>query len=853
MFKLTLKSLLARKIRLALTTFAVILGVSFVSGSFILADSLRSVFDKIAIEIAGPDWLQVRGVETIEDDPFSRPTVTQSVVDQIRSTEGVYGAEGVIQGFPRISVGDELVKPLGGAPTLAFNFEQESAELSGFETLEGSAPGSSEAMVDIDTANKYDIAIGDTITIRSLQPAEDFQVSGITRWGEDNGGGAVFVLVNTETAQRLFNYPDSFLAVTVAAMPGVDESELADKLTRELPNGFEAVTSDVVAGEFSDQFDIFITIFQNALLVFAAVALIVSAFIINNTFAIVLGQRVRELGLLRAVGATGRQIRSSVLIEALLIGVIASVVGVFAGLGITWVIKALIDQAGDGSGLPDGPLVIAARTWIAASAVGIGITLLAAISPARKASSIPPIAALRDDLALWSGGGRRRTVIGLLLGIGGVVATVLGTTTDSGAGQQLGLLAAGALLLFVSISLLSTLVAKPAAKILGWPMTRFARASGNLATQNASRNPRRTASTASALMVGLALVAMVLVVGTSFKKTFSSTLDSSLGADFFIDTDGRSSWGFSPQLVDEMNQIDGVAIAVGFRGGPGTAQMSVAGESKDVIGTQEEGLGRVIDISLIEGSYSGLANNGVLVHKDPAADLGLSIGDTVSATFPVSGTKELQVVGIFDDGSILGNWVIDMTTYENGFDPARQSDLFAAIELEEDIKVQEVRPQLDEVVVNYPEAVLQDRTEYQETIEGRIDTLLVTVNALVGFAVIIAVLGIVNTLMLSVFERTREIGLLRAVGMTRRQTRRMIRWEAIIIAVFGGVLGILVGTLLGFIAVQAMPESFITDFGIPVGNFVFILIMCIVAGVLAAILPARRAARLNVLDAIAHS
>ena len=522
MFKLTLKSLLARKIRLALTTFAVVLGVSFVSGSFILADSLRSVFDKIAIEIAGPNWLQVRGVETIEDDSFSRPPVTQSVVDQIRSTEGVYDAEGVIQGFPRISVGDELVKPLGGAPTLAFNFDQQRAELSGFETLEGSAPGDSEAMVDIDTANKYDISVGDTITIRSLQPAEDFQVSGITRWGRQRGG-AVFVLVNTATAQRLFDYPDSYLAVTVAAMPGVDESELADKLTRELPDGFEAVTSDVVAGEFSDEFDTFITIFQTALLVFAAVALVVSAFIINNTFAIVLGQRVRELGLLRAVGATGRQIRSSVLIEALLIGVIASVVGVFAGLGITWVIKAIIEQAGDGSGLPDGPLVIAARTWIAASVVGIGITLIAAISPARKASSIPPIAALRDGVALWSGGGRRRTVIGLLLGAGGVVATILGTTTDSGAGRQLTLLAAGALLLFVSISLLSTLVARPAAKVLGWPVTRFARASGNLATQNASRNPRRTASTASALMVGLALVAMVLVVGTSFKNIFIDT------------------------------------------------------------------------------------------------------------------------------------------------------------------------------------------------------------------------------------------------------------------------------------------------------------------------------------------
>ena len=490
MFKLTLNSLLARKIRLALTTFAVVLGVSFVSGSFILADSLRAVFDKIAIEIAGPDWLQVRGVETIEEDPFSRPTVPQSVVDQIGSTEGVYGANGVIQGFPRISVGETLIKPLGGAPTLAFNFSEETSELSSFEAVEGSAPGNGEAMVDIDTAAKYDISVGDVITIRSLQPEEDFTVSGITRWGQDNGGGAVFVLIDTPTAQRLFNYPDSYLAVTVAAMPGVDKNELANKLTNELPSGFEAVTSEVVANEFSDQFDIFITIFQNALLVFAAVALIVSAFIINNTFAIVLGQRIRELGLLRAVGATGRQIRSSVLTEALLIGVVASLVGVFAGTGIAWSIKALIAQVGDGSGLPDGPLVIATRTWIAAATVGIGVTLLAAISPARRASRIPPIAALRDDLSLWSGNNRRRTVVGLLLGVGGLLATTFGTTSNAGASRQLALLASGALLLFVSISLLSTLIARPAARLLGWPMTRFARASGNFCLLYTSPSPR---------------------------------------------------------------------------------------------------------------------------------------------------------------------------------------------------------------------------------------------------------------------------------------------------------------------------------------------------------------------------
>ena len=852
MFKLTLNSLLARKIRLALTTFAVVLGVSFVSGSFILADSLRAVFDKIAVEIAGPDWIQVRGVETIQGDPFSRPVVTQEIVEQIGSSEGVYGAEGVIQGFPRISFEEKLIKPLGGAPTLAFNFDEERAELTGFETIEGKAPSNGEAMVDIDTAQKYGISVGDNISIRSLQPEEQFTVSGITRWGQDNGGGAVFVLVDTPTAQRLFNYPDSYLAVTVAALPGVEESELAERLTDELPTGFEAVTSDVVANEFSDEFDVFITIFQNALLVFAAVALVVSAFIINNTFAIVLGQRVRELGLLRAVGATGRQIRSSVLIEASVIGVIASLIGLFAGLGIAWSIKALIALAGDGSGLPDGPLVIATRTWIAAAVVGIGVTLLASISPARKAARIPPIAALREDMALWATSSRRRTVIGSTLGAVGLIATVFGATSQLGAARQLTFLGVGALFLFISVSLLSTLVAQPAARLLGWPISRLAKASGNLARQNASRNPRRTASTASALMVGLALVAMVLVVGTSFKKTFSSMLDSSLGADFFVESE-PSNWGFSPQLIDEIRTVDGVAIAVGFRGGQGSAQMSVEGASKDVTGTQEEGLGRVIDISLIQGSYSGLSENGVLVHKDPAEDLGLSVGASLPVKFPVSGSTELTVVGIFDDGSLLGNWVIDMSTYESAFDPAVQSDLFAAIELEDNVDVQSVRANLEAIASQYPEATLQDRTEYQESIEARIDTLLVTVNALVGFAVIIAVLGIVNTLMLSVFERTKEIGLLRAVGMTRRQTRRMIRWEAIIIAVFGGVLGIVVGTLLGFIAVQAIPESFITDFGIPYGNFVIIVAMCAIAGVFAAILPARRAGRLNVLDAIAHS
>jgi len=850
--KLTLASLAARKIRLALTTFAVVLGVAFVSGSFILADSLRGTFDEIAQEIAGPGWVQVRGVETIDGDEFSRPLVPEELIDELLKINGVDSAVGNIQGFPRLSFNGELIDS-GRAPTLAFN-STPGSELTAFITMEGADPGPGEAMLDVDSASRYGVSVGDKITVRSQSEPEQFIVSGITSWGEDNGGGAVFVLFDTATTQRLFGYDKTFMSATIGISAGfAAESVIADlnPLLNELE--LEAVTSETVATEFSAEFDQFITIFQNALLAFAAISLIVSAFIINNTFSIVLGQRIKELGLLRSLGATGKQVQTSVILEGLIIGLIASLIGLFSGVGIAALLKILIAQAGDGAGLPDGPLVIAGRTWIAAFIVGLVVTLTACLSPARKAATIPPIAALRDDFSLSSKTTNRRSIFGGLIGLAGVLLIVRGVTSNSGARGQLLALSLGALLTFLSIALLSQLVASPMAKFLGWPFAQLAPASGVLARENAARNPRRTSSTASALMIGLALVAMVLVVGTSFKKTFSAALDTSLKADYFVDLKQESFIGFSPKLAQDLQNIEGIETAVGFRGGGrDSVKIRVNNASKDVTATEEAGLGLIVDLSLSEGSYSGLNEAGVLVHRDPATDLDLSIGDSITAIFPVSGSQTLTVVGIYEDSGILGNWVIGTNTFESGFDPALQFDNFVAAKLSKGFNAEDLKQQIGTITAAYPEARIQTKSEFQKTTENRINQLLVAVNALVGFAVVIAMLGIVNTLVLSVFERTREIGLLRAVGMTRRQTRRMIRWEAIIVSVFGGVLGISLGVVLGFVAVQAMPDSFVTDFGVPYGNFFSILILCTLGGAIAAIIPARRAAKLNILDAIGH-
>ena len=415
MLKLTLRSFFDRKIRLALTTFAVVLGVAFVSGSFVLADSLRAVFDDIAEEVGAPISVRVRGISAIESNDLTRPPSPDSLVDELAGVDGVASVSGIVEGFPFVSTADgELVRSQG--PTLAYNYEADA--VSAIEIVRGDAPGTGEVLFDEFAADRYDIAIGDVVNVRTLAEPEDFTVSGIASFGEEDFG-AVFVLFDTPTAQRLFGLPDSFSYINVSAAGALSPDELAERVNATLPADFEAVTGEVVSDEFSAFFDVIITVFQSALLAFAAVALVVSAFIINNTFSIVLGQRIKELGLLRCLGASGRQVRTSVLVEALLIGGVASVAGLFGGLGVAALINQIISAAGDGGGLPSGGIILAPRTWIVAIVVGVGVTLLASLSPARRAASIPPIAALSDDFVLSATRTRRRVLVGLAFAVCG--------------------------------------------------------------------------------------------------------------------------------------------------------------------------------------------------------------------------------------------------------------------------------------------------------------------------------------------------------------------------------------------------------------------------------------------------
>ncbi len=856
MFKVTLRSLAQRKLRFALTTFAVVLGVAFVSGSFVLADSLRKAFGDLADDIGESVNVQVRGAQALEGDNNSRPPVPPEIVELVEGLDGVTSTVGLIQGQLNLSyLVDEVPTRIGGGGPPVFGFNYVEGDGSTFELLEGRPPGPGEVVLDAPAVGDLDFELGQTINVRALAPPADYELVGVVTFagqGEENDLGQVLALFDEPTTRSLFNLPTGFHTLDVAGQPGDDPEELAAYIDGALPAGFEAVSGDVVAQEFSAEFDTIIDVFQYALLAFAAVALVVSAFIINNTFAIVLGQRIRELGLLRCLGATGSQIRRSVLGESVLIGLLASVVGAVAGLGVASLITFIIDQGFDGGGLPLAGVSIAPRTWLVSLIVGVGVTTIAAYAPARRAATIPPIAALSEGVTLQTRGNTRRNVVGVIFGVLGAALLVAGVLGDFSTVRRLIALAAGSLALFIAVALLSPLVARRVANILGAPVSRIGNVAGALARNNAGRNPQRTSATASALMVGLALVVMVLIVGTSFKKTFVDALGSSLDADYYVTSAGGGDPGIgvSPQLVASLNELDEVELAVGLRGGFG-ARALIDGTPQDIIGVHEAAFDEMLDAGFVAGSQAGLDAGGVLVHQDNATDNDIAVGDVLSATFPL-GERQLPVVAIFDDATIVGNWVIGLPTYEQVFDSTVQYDTFSMVAVADGYDAEAVRWRLEEVAASYPEIDLQDGAEFQQTSEDQIDQLLAVVNALLVFAIVIAALGVINTQMLSVFERTREIGLLRAVGMTRRQTRRMIRWEGVIVTTFGGLLGVALGVVFGLIALAAMPPSFISGVAIPFGQLVLVLVLSVVVGVVAAILPARRAARMNVLAAISH-
>ncbi|MED5221362.1 MAG: FtsX-like permease family protein, partial [Actinomycetota bacterium] len=539
--------------------------------------------------------------------------------------------------------------------------------------------------------------------------------------------------------------------------------------------------------------------------------------------------------------------------EAVVIGVVATALGLVAGYLLSTLLVWVLVNIGFGE-LP-GSIPVRPRTIVAASIVGVGATLFSAIGPSRRVRQIPPVAALRDDVRLTPTGLRRRLIVGGAVALVGIGALAAGMTIELSTRAVLTAIGGGALAAFMGVYLLSPAVTRPVSTVLGWPIRKVYRIPGRLATDNARRSPRRTAATAAALTIGLALVSLAAVVSDSIKATFLSTLDQSVEADLFVYPGTfNPQAGFSAELGSDLQNLaderpDLVESAMTMRWTMGGVK--IGGDFKDLVAAELEILTDHMNLQVIEGSEFSAGNNGVLVHVDPAGDMDLAVGDPLPIDFPGGRTSELTVAAIFKDSALLGNWVVDVSVFDTYLPTAPVS--WISVLFPDGADNIGSRAAVEVYTDSYPQVAVEDQSEFRKTQEDQLDQLLSIIQVFLGLSLLIAVLGITNTLALSVYERTRELGLLRAVGMTRRQLRRMVRWEAVIIALFGGLLGVAMGVLFGLAAIAAIPQEFVNIVSIPYGSLLFYLVVSGIFGMVAAILPARRAARLNVLDAISHA
>ncbi len=837
--KLSLRNLLAHKLRFLMTTFAVVLGVAFVVGSFVLTDSLRAAIGGLLTDIGQGVDVVVQPKSDI-DGMGSVGLLDPEIVDLVSEVEGVEYAEGAVTGNGIVVV-DKDGEPLTtlGAPQLGVNWTDVD-QLNPLQLVDGGPPeGPNEIAIDRSTAEDAKLEVGDETTVILPSGPREVTIAGVFSFGEANSLlGARLTAFDPDVALEAVGL-DGYAQVQVVAAEGVSTEELAERLAAVLPEGAEALTGEQSVQDSIDQTEQFVGIFQNALLGFAGVALFVSAFYINNTFAIVLGQRVREMALLRALGAGARQLRISVFLESLVIGLLASLLGIVGGLGVGSIIRAALEQVLD---FPDQGLVIKPRTWLAAFLVGVVVTVLSAIAPARRASKVAPVEGMREGVLAHQSSTRRLIVGGLALAIG-IALVALGLYSAEGGSQIFGMLAVGALLIFLGVAGVSPVIAVPVIRVLGAPMARFRGKPGALARSNAMRTPDRTARTAAALMIGLALVTTVYVVGDSFKTSFANSVRKSVRADYVITSDGGA--GLHPATIKAVTELPQIAASSGAR----FDRLFFEGEAKDLVAMDAQVLPQVLDIEVVDGSLDDLEGDAIFIHEDVAEDEGLGVGDQVDVQFAAGGPQTVTVAGIHSDATYVGNFLIDIEKFTEVY-PTNTDDFFLFLRSAEGVDEEDLRAAVDEATELLPPIKLETRAEFQASQEAQIDQLLAVVNALLGLALIIALLGIANTLALSVIERTREIGLLRAVGMTRKQTRRMIRYESILVAVFGAALGVIVGLLFGLAAAAAMPESVVNTISVPIGSLIVIVIVAGLFGVLAGWLPARRAAKLDVLRSL---
>ncbi len=847
MFKTNLKGLWAHKRRLVGTSLAVLLGIMFLTGILVLGDTLRASFDDAFAEANEGTALVVRPVSAIDGadaNPAAGGLLDQSIVEEVGAVDGVGTVAPVVEAYGRIVGADGEPLGGGGPPTLAGNWITEPG-LNPYDLIEGRAPeADGEVVINEAAPDGGDLAVGDTTIVQTPEPIE-VTIVGLARFGSSGAlGGVTFAGFTLESAQQnLTGLPGELTSISVAAAPGTTEEELAPRVGEVLPEGAEAITGTALAAEsVSDINDEFLGVFTTFLVVFAGIALLVATFSIYNTFSILVAQRGRESALLRALGASRRQVVTSVAVEALAVGVVASLIGILAGLGVAAGLQALLDAAD--LGFPSHPLVFTGGTAVLSLVVGLVVTLLAAVAPAVRASRVSPMAALAEVAVDRTDASRARAILGTAVTALGVAAVLIGViSTGDGVLAAAGLGAVGVIVGGVT---LGPVVARPRAGVLGSPLPVGGGIPGWLARGNAMRNPRRTAGTASALMVGIGVVALFTVFAASLTESVDQAVSESFGGDLVIAAEGFGEVGFSPGLASDVGGLEEVSVAVGLGGG----EAPIGGDDERFTAANPGALAAVADLDVVEGSLEELGEDRFAVSEVQATEQGWTVGTTVDVTYADGATDELTVAAVYDDRNLVGDHLLTPET--TAPHTVQALDMMVFIDLAGGVSLAEGKAAVAGVANSYG-AEVQDRDEFVTSVASGVDQMLAVVYALLALAIIIALMGIANTLSLSIHERTRELGLLRAVGETRGQLRSMVRWESVIISTFGTVGGLGLGVFLGWALVRAASsaEQGLTTFALPVGSLVVVLVAGAVVGVVAGLRPARRGARLDVLRAIA--
>ncbi len=842
MFRLSLKMTLARKGRLLLTSLAIILGTSFLSGTTIFSDTINSTFDRLFTDVFRDVDAYVRSTDSV-DTGFGeqRAPSAVSALETILKVKGVSAAVGDMQSYARVI--DKDGKPIGqdqGPPTFG-GIASES--MAGLWSVEDGrlAVGPKEMMLDRETAEKGKFEIGDTVRVNALSGTREFLLVGIANYGDvSSPGGATFALFDQPTASEFLLKPGFVDAFLIKGDGTLSDEELAKAIDAALPSDakLETLTGAEITEETTSQIKTVLGFFTAFLTAFSYIALGIGCFVIYNVFSITAAQRQRESALLRAIGASRRQVTISLLVEALIVGVLGSAIGFVAGIGLSRALSALLNAIG--LEIPTKGLTIDSNAIVQTVLIGTVITVLSAILPALRSGRVPPVAAMRDVALDTVQKLTRRVAIGLVLIVAGAVALF-----NAMNGAPVTILGVGVLGVFAGVLVIGPALSKPVAALLGKPVSALRGVTGEMSQQNAARNPKRTARTAAPVLIGVALVTAFTALAASIKNEIRESIGSSFRGDYALSVNSRGFGGIPITITDQLTQLAEVDQATGV----GFIAAKVGDESPFVLVFNPKTSDGLYDLEMLEGRQQGLAKNEILVEADKALDKNLTIGSGVQVTLVDGRSMQLTVAGTYTDA--YGNYAVSRELFEGSNTPL--FDSFVYIKAAKGVSDESARTAISAVSEDLGIGKLESRDEYIDTQAGQVDQFLALIYGLLFLSVIIAIVGIIITLLLSVFERRREIGLLRAVGMTRSQVRTMVRWESVITSLFGAVTGVVLGILSGIVIVISLNDSGFSAFTLPIANTFIILVGAFIIGVIAAVFPAWRATRTNIIAAIASN